>query len=398
MDYLLLCKTLSRAISSGVRLYQNGVLVQYTSAFTMEPDPALPYLNEILSCTEPVGIYTTPLFQLYGYFDTDDRRRIVIGPSGMPSDDAKELENLLFLLGISEEKKDSYLKKLHCAPHISLERFVWLLEFLVTAINRSAFSSDNIFMNRKLQTCKRDVTRSSAEKSLQMADDTDAAQIVRGSYAYEKMLLSDIQKGQVEPLQELFAAGITVKAGEMAKSALRQARNEGICGAAIASRAAIAGGLDSNTAFGLSDLYIQKFEMLQDYNSIMRLHYDMFIEFAQRVRLVQYCVLSDSAFFKSCARFITTHLTTGCSTVEIAQALHLSRSYLCTHFKAETGITLSQYIAQEKAEEAKRLLRDTDKNLSEIATYLAFSSQSHFQNAFKKATGQTPMAYRREKQ
>lgn len=51
---------------------------------------------------------------------------------------------------------------------------------------------------------------------------------------------------------------------------------------------------------------------------------------------------------------------------------------------------------QVRLREAKSLLQYTDKSLGEISSYLCFSSQSHFQNAFKKETGITPAAYRKQ--
>jgi AraC-like DNA-binding protein len=45
-------------------------------------------------------------------------------------------------------------------------------------------------------------------------------------------------------------------------------------------------------------------------------------------------------------------------------------------------------------EEAKRLLKYSDKPLSLIAEYLGFSSQSHFTRTFKKYVHTTPKAYR----
>ncbi|MGM9597252.1 MAG: helix-turn-helix domain-containing protein [Eubacteriales bacterium] len=49
---------------------------------------------------------------------------------------------------------------------------------------------------------------------------------------------------------------------------------------------------------------------------------------------------------------------------------------------------------KEKTEEAKRLLRYTDKTSVAISAYLGFSSQSHFSKVFKKYTGKTPNEYR----
>ncbi len=48
-----------------------------------------------------------------------------------------------------------------------------------------------------------------------------------------------------------------------------------------------------------------------------------------------------------------------------------------------------------KTEEAKRLLRYTDKHLTAISSYLGFSSQSHFTNVSRKYTGKSPNEYRK---
>jgi AraC-like DNA-binding protein len=55
---------------------------------------------------------------------------------------------------------------------------------------------------------------------------------------------------------------------------------------------------------------------------------------------------------------------------------------------------LNDYINRQKIEEAKNLLAFSDRSLSEISSYLCFSSQSYFQNLFKKYEGITPLQYR----
>lgn len=57
-------------------------------------------------------------------------------------------------------------------------------------------------------------------------------------------------------------------------------------------------------------------------------------------------------------------------------------------------MTVNAYATGLKIKEAQRLLLTTAKPLSEIAQYLGFSSQSYFQNVFKRCTGVTPGEYR----
>ena len=76
----------------------------------------------------------------------------------------------------------------------------------------------------------------------------------------------------------------------------------------------------------------------------------------------------------------------------------MSRQHLSRRFTQEAGVPLAAYIRIEKTEEAKRLLRYTDKHISSIAIFLGFSSQAHFSKVFKEITGMTPGIYREKKQ
>lgn len=54
----------------------------------------------------------------------------------------------------------------------------------------------------------------------------------------------------------------------------------------------------------------------------------------------------------------------------------------------------SQYIQQQKIEEAKRLLQTPGSG--SIWLQLGYCDQSHFDRAFKKAVGMTPGAFRQK--
>ena len=94
------------------------------------------------------------------------------------------------------------------------------------------------------------------------------------------------------------------------------------------------------------------------------------------------------------SNYILHHLSDAITTEAIAKELFMSRSHLSHSFKSETGMALSDFIMLKKIEEAKKLLRYSDKSLSAISTYLGFSSQSHFSRVFKKYTSENPSVYR----
>jgi len=78
----------------------------------------------------------------------------------------------------------------------------------------------------------------------------------------------------------------------------------------------------------------------------------------------------------------------------LADELHQDYKHLSGLFSAVEGITLEQYIIQQKIERVKELLFYDEFNLSEISYKLGYSSVAHLSAQFKKVTGQTPSQFK----
>lgn len=79
---------------------------------------------------------------------------------------------------------------------------------------------------------------------------------------------------------------------------------------------------------------------------------------------------------------------------DLCREFDYSRSYLSRRFREKTGQTLAAYAMQLKIDEAKRLIRETDLNLSQISTRLSFENPQYFSRVFKRVTGMTPTEFR----
>lgn len=79
---------------------------------------------------------------------------------------------------------------------------------------------------------------------------------------------------------------------------------------------------------------------------------------------------------------------------DIAGQVYLSRSYISSLFKEETGCSLTGYINHVRIEQSKRLLADNKIALVDIAGLCGFEDQSYFTKVFKKETGMPPNRYR----
>ena len=90
----------------------------------------------------------------------------------------------------------------------------------------------------------------------------------------------------------------------------------------------------------------------------------------------------------------TNYANASLSVKDISDYAHLSVSYLCTFFKAETGTTLNQYITEFRIQKAKQLLVDPRNKVSEISSLVGYNDGNYFGKSFKKMVGLSPSEYR----
>ncbi|MCZ8517368.1 response regulator [Paenibacillus filicis] len=72
---------------------------------------------------------------------------------------------------------------------------------------------------------------------------------------------------------------------------------------------------------------------------------------------------------------------------------HVSLGYLSRMFKAQTGLTFSEYLAEYRIRKAKELLSGGVERLQEVSRMVGYEDPKHFSAIFKKLVGETPMTY-----
>ena len=181
--------------------------------------------------------------------------------------------------------------------------------------------------------------------------------------------------------------------GKTSQDPIRNIKYLTVASATLASRAAIDAGMNSEQAFTISDLYLQKMDELNTMEELRMLNYDMFAFYAREV-----AVLDRKKVFSKpvsvCLDHIYNHLHQQILVQDLADLCGLNGSYLSTVFKAEMGLSVSEYITAKKIQAARNMLRYSDYSYADISSILAFSSQSHFIRVFKKHEGCTPKQYR----
>ena len=80
----------------------------------------------------------------------------------------------------------------------------------------------------------------------------------------------------------------------------------------------------------------------------------------------------------------------------LAAQMHVSPRYLSDLLKQETGKTALELIHLFLVSEAKNRLKGEDASISDIAYSLGFEDSSYFSRLFKKETGLTPLAFKKQ--
>lgn len=78
----------------------------------------------------------------------------------------------------------------------------------------------------------------------------------------------------------------------------------------------------------------------------------------------------------------------------IATELFVSPNYLSGLFKTETGSTFTHHLTTIRMEQAKKLLKSTNKKIYQICEAVGYSDQAHFSRMFKALEGMSPYEYR----
>jgi len=79
----------------------------------------------------------------------------------------------------------------------------------------------------------------------------------------------------------------------------------------------------------------------------------------------------------------------------IALHVHFNPDYLVRIFKKETGLSISEYIIQNRIKKAEELLVSSELSISDIALECGYSNFSYFSTLFKRVNGLSPNEYRK---
>ncbi|TDB04978.1 response regulator transcription factor [Halomonas marinisediminis] len=104
----------------------------------------------------------------------------------------------------------------------------------------------------------------------------------------------------------------------------------------------------------------------------------------------------DEILFRSAQVYLLKDLNEDPGLHELAQQVGTNAKQLNHSFRACVGMTVYEYLREERMKEARKLLVSTAISVSEIAETVGFSSVGTFSTAFKERFGTSPTRFRKQ--
>lgn len=228
-------------------------------------------------------------------------------------------------------------------------------------------------------------------ESIQMYKTMESANTARYPLEKEQALLSKVKEGSLKESSALLndlLGYVFLSAGN--NLATVKYRSVELC--SLLSRAAIENGAASNQIFTLNNQFM---ESVDTYRSTDELCYAMIEILTSFMECMFPPAMENSRIVRDAMNYISAHFSEAVTLQDVAEHLHLNPSYFSRIFKRSSGSTFKEYLTKVRVEEAKRLLRNTDYPLLDIAIGVGFDNQSYFTSVFKRLTGLTPKQYRK---
>lgn len=102
-------------------------------------------------------------------------------------------------------------------------------------------------------------------------------------------------------------------------------------------------------------------------------------------------------YLQDILEYIRQHYKEEIDLQELAEEFNFNYSYLSAYFNSHMGEGFSEYLNRVRVEKACDYLSEREYSIAQVSAMVGYSDHSYFCRVFKKITGRTPSAYRRER-
>ena len=331
-------------------------------------------------------IIDTKYHELYMVMNgIEDLYTIVVGPAIKNKVESGLLTNMLRESIIPFHKKSSMREHYDSCKLLNEEKLFYTCKYI-----------EHIFKEIKEIEIPRDseiVNKENDESYIIQKNEYRYNDFIHSPYFIEQEISAAISNGDIDGTRRILKEINLTPHAKLASNILRSYKNSMICSCAFMTRAAISGGVNPDEAFTLSDTYINNIENLLTIQELESFEQKMAEGFAKKVKEIKSNIYSPAVL--NTIYYIDNHLCEDIQVDNIAKEVYLNPNYLSTLFHKETGKTISEWVKTKRIEEAAHFVLNSNDDITDIALFYNFCSQSYFVQCFKKIMGVTPGEYRK---
>lgn len=303
----------------------------------------------------------------------------VLGPVFLDDYSRKKIESEMNKLQLSIPTKRSFMEVVRELPIITLKHFYEYGIMLHYCLTNEKVTIADFY---KEETKYKDGV---------LGDD---ANDLHGTYEAEQEILRFVEEGNINYKEKIAKLAMYGRLGKLSSGDyLQEMKQHVMIFIALCCRAAIKGGLDPETAYQLSDMYIQSLESCFSLDALTDISHGMLDDYINRVHKIR-TDTGISPQIQTACDYLSLNLDKKINIHELANRIGYADYYFTKKFKKEIGMSVADFMMEKRIAKAKELLKNTNISIQDIANQLTFGSPSYFAKSFLSKTGMTPGEYR----
>ena len=358
-------------------------------SFSLDPDRIRAFADvteKLLDDTVESDIYETAVSSYYGRIRTRDGGILILGPVRQNAYSEEDLRKFRFTYQIRQEDWTSWQAQLKRIPACPLLKFYHLLSCLQMTLGQENTAID-AYHNLDEQVSLDDFIWEKPKEY----DAGIRVNIIEQSRMFEPF----IREGNFEGLIAQSNRNQEFYLGEYSKEHRINKIIGMVLSLAFSMRAAVDGGMPETEAYLLIRKHIVQALKARTAAEVDEISMRASMELVEHMREFKDTSYRHSSVY-DCVNYIRSNIYSPIKVRDVVAYSGYTAEHFSRLFKKETGFGAQEFIYNCKLLEAKNLLTVTDMPVGQISEALCFSSQSHFQNRFRKKFGMTPLEYRRK--
>ena len=360
-------------------------------------EPKYSLANDMSEKLSPYTIYKlTTSFKLCFIFlllpQSHPYQIMLIGPYFAETIDEKSLLEFGEKYGISPQKQKMLAEYCSSIPVLSGNSQIFLmLDTFAEHIWGGSSGYTVIDINRELID---DASPLSRDRDCEEVGNLlTNMELMQKRYDFENELMRAVSLGQEHRVSQLMETFSEMSFEQRLSDQVRNLKNYSIIMNTLLRKASESGGVHPLYINDVSADFAFRIEQATSTKQISDLMIDMYKTYCRLVR--KHSMKKYSLAVQKAVMLINSDLSANLTLHSLSKNLNISDGYLSSVFRKEIGVTLTQYIFNERMQLAVRLLTTTNLQVQSVAQHCGILDVQYFSKLFKKYAGLTPREYRK---